>query len=327
MRATLLCVLAPLWVVAGQIGRAQAASGEDLLKFVIEQNRSAQEKIQTSSYGVELEWQDDTGKDSPVLKGTGEVKRKGNNLWSIYQRTGLNTTAGKIEQREIRMVVNGKYTASWPRKGNPLAYRNDHSSFETIDPRIETRITLHTPYDFIPYAFGEAVRPFRESVNMDPATKWDAIETKDADGQAVYQIRRFMPTMDDASKPDAVWVVDPRKGFLATDLIAYKQNGDVWIHRSMQIKEVGERIWFPAEYDEKRYGEGREASPAHTVTSWRKAKLKDVKVNEAMAEEQFEIGSLRLREDKADIVVLRTGLDGTTVPYVYSGKGLVPQQV
>ena len=84
-----------------------------------------------------------------------------------------------------------------------------------------------------------------------------------------------MPRMDDPSKPNMIWILDPQKGFLATEIIAYHKNGDIWINHSLQLREVAEGIWFPVECNEKRYGEPTQPNGTHTLTSWRKAKLKD----------------------------------------------------
>ncbi len=231
-----------------------------------------------------------------------------------------------MQEIEIRFVVNDSYMAIWPMVGNPLAYQNDHSSFDTIDRRIKTRITINTPYNFLPYCFGGSVRPFRKSINLHPEkTKWDAIEVKDSNGKAVYHIRRFVPMMDDASKPDMIWILDPQKGFLATETISYKSNGDIWINRSMKIREVAEGIWFPVEYNDKRYGT-RRRDETHTLTKWRKAKLKHVKVNEDFPDKQFKIGALGLKKDMPNITIVRTGLDGKVVPYVYLGEDIVPKE-
>lgn len=304
-----------------------AARAEDLLKFLIEQNEAARQKIRSYSYTISLEWKDESKADQPALKGEGEVKRRGDYLWSKYRRTAFNKTAGEMQERELRVVVNDKYMASWPMVGGPLAYQDDHSSFDTIDPRIKTRIRIDTPFEVLPYCFGDTVRSFRESVNLHPEkTKWDAIEVNAPDGRLLYQIRRFVPIMNDASKPDMIWVVDPDRGFLATETISYKPDGKVWISRSIETTEAAEGVWFPLGYAENRYG-GRGATDAQVLTEWRNGKLTHVRVNDEFPDEQFRIDALHLREDKPDIVVVRTGLDGRTVPYVYRQEGLIPQEL
>jgi hypothetical protein len=312
--------------------RVSAAAGlpttQDSLAIVVRQNGAARQKIQSYSYHIELESQPASrdGKATPVIKGTADVKRKGEYLWCVYSYPALNVTLGQWVNREMRIVVNDRYVACWPMRGNPLAYQYLHSSFDTINPDVQDKIDVFTPRDVTKHAFGDESFCFSDEIAHFPAMKWDAIETKDGDGQVVYQIRRFMPTMDDISKPDSIWVVDPRKGFLANESIAYKRNGDIWIHRFMRSSEVASGIWFPVEYDEKYYGEDdRSPSKTDEVTSWRRAKLTDVKVNVEFAKEQFEIDALHLKEDWPDIIVVRTELDGRKVPYVYWKDALVPR--
>jgi hypothetical protein len=52
------------------------------------------------------------------------------------------------------------------------------------------------------------------------------------------------------------------------------------------------------------------------VATWSKIALKDVRVNEPLPDEQFEIEALGLR-NVTDITVMRITVDGRTIPYVY----------
>jgi hypothetical protein len=229
----------------------------------------------------------------------------------------MNINTGAVAQRESRVVVNARYAAYWPMKGSPLAYKTDHASVAQMDDRTRSHVELNAPPEILPYCFGDSARSFRESMNLNGAdVKWDAVEAKRDDGQPVYHVRRFMPTMDDPTKPDAIWIVDPRKGHLATDMISYKRDGKPWIEHRMDVSEVAPGVWFPVGYEEKHHG-GRDAGAPDAVILSEKVTLKNIVVNEEYADAQFELGALRLREDMPDVRVLVKPLDGRTVSHVF----------
>jgi hypothetical protein len=308
------------------LGCAEGAGQQDLLSFLLAQNQAAREKMQTFSYRIELEGMEAMDDGPHGYTAVGDVKRKGDYQWSTYRRSGLN--AGAPAVRESRVVVNDKYVACWPMAGNPIAYQDDHSSLDTMSEKMKARVAVNTPPCFLPSCFGETVRPFSESITVHPEdTHWDAVETHDPEGRTVYHIRRFMPTMADASQPDMIWVIDPQKGFLATETISYKPDGKVWIHRTMGVEEAAPGVWFPVQYEEQHYGVTRDPQAAHALSASLKAVLRDVRVNEPMSDEQFEISALGLQQDRPDIIVLRTGLDGERTPYVYQEEGLIPKRM
>ena len=260
------------------LSSASASPEDDLLAFLVEQNSAAQDKLRSYSYTIKVQWNKDSDK-TPPLQGEGQVKRDGQCRWSIYRRAAFNQTAGKLEDREMRLVVNDKYAAFWPDIGNPSAYQVFHSSFETMDQRTRTRSALEAPMEVLSHCFGGSEGgSFRETMAKFPSMKFDAISVKGSDGKTVYQIRRFMPTMENASKPDAVWVLDPEQGFLVIKNIAYKANGDEWIHRNIQPKQVGPGVWFFVSFKEQRYGTSRKPTETKSVTQWHQAQLTDIVV-------------------------------------------------
>jgi hypothetical protein len=218
--------------------------------------------------------------------------------------------------------VNDEYAAYWPR-GNPIAYRVDHESPAKIDANTAGHLKGATPFDPLPHCFGNADRPFRAAIAQHEDTKWDAVESKDPTGRLVYHIRRFMPRMmEDPTKPDGVWIVDPDKNFLATEHLAYNPTGHVFIHHAATLKELSPGLWFPVEHAETHYA----SDPApNTVTSRRRVKLKDIKLNPDLPDEQFQVESLGIN-DMPNLRLLRTHVDGKKVPYVFHDGKLIPEK-
>jgi len=299
-----------------------------LLDFLVAQNEAAQEKIESYSYTLEDKW---LGSSGMVFEGTAQVKQQGDNFWTKYTRTGLNETAGEMQEREIRIVVNDKYAAVLPMMGNPIAYQRDYTSFESMDARTKSLLKGTTPFDCLSYAFGAGSRrSFREAMKVYPdKIKWDAIKTQDINEKTLYQIQRFMPPEAEGGDYwlEKIWNLDPQKGFVVSESTTYHPDGNVWFQRSMQIEEVSEGAWFPVAYREDRYPKTASDSEKNKKARWKEITLKDMKVNQEFPKEQFEIDALNLKEDQPDIIVLRTGLDGKKVPYIYHNGKLLPQEI
>lgn len=311
-------------MVASHVQGQAPPTGKELLTFVAEQNKAAREKIQTYSYLADITWQSGQDKASHVYSGTAEVKRRGDYLWCIYRRQMLNKGEAQLQTKESRTVINDKYSATWDLVGSRHAMQNDHASVSAITSSVKTRLELMTPFDLLKRCFGDSDTPFPEAVIQNPQVKYDAVEAKDKAGNIVYQIRRFVPTMTDPSKPDVVWTLDPQKGFVTTEMTAYKENGETWVHELMQVEEAAKGVWFPVAYSEERT---ISRDPGNSTSSWRKVKLSKVQVNVEFPPDQFEVGALKLNKDLPDVILLRTGLDGHVTPYVYMGDTLVPQKI
>ena len=301
----------------GTVTASAADADEDLLEFLIKQNEAAHARLRSYAYTIEIESENFVRQRA--VKTTGEVKRRGRHLFAI----SASSQQGPFGPLEHRVVVNDKYAAYWPR-GNPIAYRVDHESIETMDKRTRSHVDIGTPSEPLPYCFGDSERRFRDALKQLADTKWDAVEARDATDRLIYHVRRFAPRMDDPAKPDAVWIIDPDKGFLATEHVGYAPAGGVWIRHVMHLKELSPGLWFPVEHVETRYVIDP-AVAANTVTTRRRSTLKDVKLNPDLPDEQFQVDALRLRQDMPGVTVAHTSLDGKTVPYVYHEGTLIPK--
>jgi hypothetical protein len=253
-----------------------------------------------------------------------QVKKKGNCSWLTYRRTGVNFTAGEIQEIERRVVINDKYAAEWPAVGNPLAYRWDHESVDAMSSETKIHLGMTGADDFLCHCFGQEATRFPETLKEYPeVTRFDAVERKGEDGSLLYEIRKFRPK--DAATPHEVWTIDPQKGFLATELVLY-QSEKPRIRDAMRVEEIVPGVWYPVGHEETRYAKTKEGEKTPSVESWCKERIKDLKVNKPTPDEQFDFEALGLLKDKPDITVLRTTVDGQTIPYVYREGKLVPQR-
>jgi len=193
-----------------------------------------------------------------------------------------------------------------------------------MDPNVRARNQVNTPEDFSRHCFGDARDSFRISAAQFPELKWDATPRNADDGHPVYEIRRYVPGENEIPRADCVWTIDPNQGYLATSVVALKPDGTPWLQYRITATEAAPGVWFPVEFEEKRFGEPADVG-RNEVSFLKKIKLTNVRVNEDLPDAQFEIGALRLKEDFPGIVVLRRTLDGKNVPYVYAGDQLVEQ--
>jgi len=121
-----------------------------------------------------------------------------------------------------------------------------------------------------------------------------------------------------------VWVIHPQKGFLATEY-TFDAAGEVPISRlKMSVEQIAPEVWYPVAVEETRYAEPNYPGDPPKIETWSKVLLKDVRVNEPIPDEQFEIEALELPKDKPDVTVLRVTMDGQTIAYVYRDGELVP---
>lgn len=294
--------------------------GTDLLNFLIERNEAGREKIKSYSFTLEA----DQKYQKNLATGAAEVKGIGDYLWCKHLQTQLNSAGGLMLERETRVVVNDTFSAIWRGPMVRTADQYLHRSFETMDPKRKSTIRTTMPHQFMGYCFGDPVTSFRESLALYPEkVKWRAIKTEKADGKQVYEIWRSSVTGGE-SGVKVKWVLDPAKGYLATECTAYQDNA-IWLRRVMEVEELAKGVWFPIEFREERR-DRQGGSDGSKVISEETIWLKNVVVNEGIPDEQFEFDALNLQKDMPDVIVLRFGLDGSRVPYVYYGGRLVPQK-
>ena len=225
---------------------------------------------------------------------------------------------------ERRVVVNDQYMAEWPAQGNPLAYRWDHNSVDTMSEKMRRHLKMSLPPDFLQSCFGDDRQRFSGALQTGSSRgRYEAVELLGEDDRALYQIRRFYPV--DSQKPDMVWVIDPQKGFLATELVFIAGREVPVFRRKMHVKQVAQRIWYPLGFEEVRFTEPNQPGESPNVETWSTITLTDVRVNEPIPDEQFDIEALRLQKDRPDITVLRTTVDGREISHVYHEGKLVPR--
>ena len=192
-----------------------------------------------------------------------------------------------------------------------------------MDSRRKSTIRTNMPHQFMGYCFGSPVMSFREQIAAYPERNtWRAIETENADGKKIYEIwRRPVNKRDGQTGIEVKWVLDPQKGYLATESIAYWNNA-IWLQRVIEVEEVATGVWFPVAFRQER----RDGVGDLEVTFEETIQLKNVVVNKDIPDEQFEFDALNLQEDMPEIIVLRIGFDGGKIPYVYYEGRLVPQR-
>jgi hypothetical protein len=279
-------VSAPL-VVLVCLGGLTPAAQDDLLHSLIKKNEAAGKKIQalqSIQYTLERDWLA-RGQQQP-FHGVAQVKKKGNCSWVTYRRTGINFTAGEIQEIERRAVINDKYAAEWPAVGNPLAYRWDHESVDAMGPETKTHLAMTGAEDFLCICFGHESTRFSEALKIYvDRIRYEAVERKGEDGRFLYDIQCFNPK--DLATPNLVWTIDPQKGFLATEVVLYESEKPQ-IHDTMRVEEIAPGVWCPVGHEETRYAKTKEGEKTPSVESWCKVRIKDLKINEPIPDEQFD---------------------------------------
>ncbi len=307
---------------AGDRQGSEVHSQEDLLDFLFEQNEAGREKIKSYSFTLEA----DQKSQKNLTTRNAEVKCSGDNLWCTQLLTQRNHDGELMLERETRMVVNDRFSSIWKSHANGTADQYLHRSVNAIDTRRKNTIRINTPHQFMGYCFGRPRMSLREEIAAHKKLLWRAIESKSADGKKVYEIWRS--PNDPGPTVKVKWVLDPEKGYLATECTAYfTGTGVAWYRRVMDVEEVAKGIWFPVGFREER----RDQHNEDVVLSEATFRLKDIIVNKDIPDEQFEFDALNLQEDMPDVIVLQyaldSGRDQSPTPYVYYEGRLVPQKV
>ncbi|MBE0536518.1 MAG: hypothetical protein IH624_12705 [Phycisphaerae bacterium] len=301
-----------------------ASSQEDLLNFLIEQNEAAREKIKTADYRVTWAGSAETKEGLRLDRGSGKVKLKGAWRLSIQENNASIAATGWGQKQTPRMVINDKYLAYWPSFGNGYIYRDDHQSLSDAS---QLALELHTSPDIyaLNVAFGgQRSTTFREVMKLHPdKIRWTAEKAKLPDGGTVYFVTRYVPSVNDAPEPDAVWTIDPHKGFMVTGAEYYSKAGNVWVTRKIEPKEVDGGVWVPVSYEEHRYGEPTDKraneKPVWSIT----VQLEAITINHDLPDDVFAIESILPEEYRDSTTLMHKGLDGNTEAYVYRNGGYI----
>jgi hypothetical protein len=158
-------------------------------------------------------------------------------------------------------------------------------------------------------------------------TRWTAQEAKQPDGDTVYLIKRYSPFMNDPTKPAVVYTIDPQKGFLVTEAVAYSRAGNVWITMKTEPKEIGAGIWFPASYQEHHYGKPTDAQAPQESRFTTIIQLEDISINNEIPDDYFVIESILPEDYRESTTLFRKGLDGNTEAYIYIYGSYVSRKV
>ncbi len=304
---------------------------DDLLNFLIEQNEAAREKVKTAEYKVKWTSDLETTKGFRNNKGFGEVKIKGDLRFSTQECDVSIPATGWQQKHTQRMVINDKYLAYWPSFGNGYIYRDDHQSLEKLSDDSKLNRVLHTTPDMfaLDIAFGgEKGTNFKEMMKLHPdEITWTAEESRQSNGRTVYLIEKFSPFMNDSTKPAAVWTIDPEKGFLVTQAVFYSKAGNIWITRKIEPREIGNGIWFPASYQENRYGKPTDPEVIEKSDHNTAIQLEDIKVNNVISNDFFVIESILPKEYRESTTLFRKGLDGSSEAYVYRNGGYLLREI
>ena len=98
--------------------------------------------------------------------------------------------------------------------------------------------------------------------------------------------------MNDPSKPDGIWTIDPKKGFLVTQAVFYSKSGNVWVTRKTEPMEIESGIWVPALYQEHRYGKPDDLHPREEPSNTAMIQLYDISINCDIPDDVFTIDSI-----------------------------------
>ncbi|MEN6627054.1 MAG: SUMF1/EgtB/PvdO family nonheme iron enzyme [Candidatus Sumerlaeia bacterium] len=278
----------------------------DLMPFLVARNEASKEKIENVSYAFDMSFRRYSG-GGRTTTTSGEVIKNGDSVRSTY-RQGSG---------EIRFVANDQYIAFVNTQFANAQWYDYPTTQSRMTKRIAEARSSHTPSNAdIQLCFGLPRQSLREMVAVkNIGIRHEAVETKDESGRRIYQLRRFKPGMKDPNSPQAVWVIDPDKGYLITGMTSYHEDGSVWTKNSFKLKEVSDGAWFPVEFSETYNTPQLQYERSMTIS--------DIKLNPPVDKSQFAVEALDLKSLNPAIVFLRTEADGTKSIYTNENGKLV----
>jgi hypothetical protein len=325
----------------------QPAVQDELLQSLVARNEAAWQKIQSlASLQYTLEREQLYPPWPQAFHAVARVKKRGDCLWSVYR---FETPAGpwrvvqgeigdmgawvepdvsagqKAAMNERRVVVNARYLAEWSGPGDGSAYCQDHNSVAEMSPWWQTVLPNLLPPDFQYVCFGLKRQRFPEILRaVSTESRYEAAEVSGEDGRRIYEIRRFDPS-DDPS-PDMVWTIDPQKGFLPTQYI-FQAVGEIPVSRqTIRVEQIAPEVWYPVACEETQPAGGKRLGDPPRGEIRIKTTLKEIRVNESIPDEQFEIDALGLAQEGADVIVTRITVDRRMTNWVYREGKLVPKE-
>jgi hypothetical protein len=326
---------------------AQPIVQEDLLKSLVEKNEAAWQKIQSlASLQYTLERERLYPPWPQPFRAVAHVKKRGDCLWSVYRfeialgpsrvvpgkdmGMGMHwepdvSASWKAAMDERRVVVNPRYLAEWCGPGDGSAYCQDHNSVAEMDPWWRPVLHSMLPPDFQYVCFGLERQRFPEILRaVSTESRYEAAEVSGEDGRRLYEIRRFDPS-DDPS-PDMVWTIDPQKGFLATQYI-FQAAGETPVSRqTIRVEQIAPEVWCPVACEETQAQGGNRLGDPPRGEIRIKTTLKEIRVNEPIPDEQFEIDALGLAQEGSGVIVTRITVDRRMTYWVYREGKLVPRE-
>ncbi len=221
--------------------------------------------------------------------------------------------------------MNARYLAEWSGPGDGSAYCQDHNSVAEMSPWWQTVLKMSLPPDFQYVCFGLDRQRFPEALQaVSTHGRYEAAEVSGEDGRPLYEIRRFDPSHD--RHPDGVWTINPRKGFLAMQYIFNAMEEGPVSRWTMRVEQIAPEVWYPVACEETRYTEPNQPGDPPRVEIWSKIALKEIRVNEPLPDEQFEIEALGLAQEGSRVTVTRITADRRMTAWVYREGKLVPRE-
>ncbi|MHC4640525.1 MAG: LolA-like protein [Planctomycetota bacterium] len=174
-------------------------------------------------------------------------------------------------------------------KGNPFrivtAYNGEHrKQWMPNENKGDTFKEPHRSAWPVPIDFGLTLGKYDKTLGESlEECEIDTIRRTDWQGNECYYIEAIQPN---GSKAE-VWI-DPAIGWRARNVKLYRADGLIRYEATADFNDLGNSIYFPFEGTAKMYGKDPNTGE-RVVSCTRKLKLKEVKVNKELTQEDFDI--------------------------------------
>ena len=252
--------------------------------------------------------------DGHILFGTGSVICDGDYRKEIFE---VSSSASELTRRIVRLLNPTYAVVKMDSQLN--LYKSTDAAID-ISGRYKGRgyaglgeslANMHKPYDLRHVGFGFLNNYWDEQVAAYPNIRWGIKEELTDTGESIYHVERYYGSNDHA---DMTFVVDPKKGFLITQVQAFGQDQELDVEITISPALLGEGRWYPADVTIKRAEKTLYSS------------VKDFELlGEVAHEEEFTIESLS-SELRDDLPVVVHEADGSEWRARLNDGELVPEE-
>ena len=272
--------------------------------FVAKQIEQALSQVKSVSYRASMEAQDLLGElGRRHITCDWDIIEKGP-LRAGTRNSSMTFANGRTpgQKYTTRAVLGTSYFAMRLNE-NRIADQYVYESLADMSEKAGGQVRSYAGISIMAYGFGDGDIPFSSPYLHNPAiSRWEVTEIAGEGGASVYHLKRYVVADPTRTHHESLWVVDPKQGWLITQLMRYDADGRVWSDLKVKGAEVAKGIFLAASVEYATYAGKMSPEEATAIglkspdehVNKRTITFTDVAVNPDLPDERFTLAYLGL---------------------------------